>query len=111
MSEKSGPTKKLSNHEYLALISKDASTAFQDLRKAVGAAGPLDENTCELIALGAFATARIEDGFKVHARRLLREGVDIAALRQSVLVTMGATTTFNVALQALRWIDEISSQS
>ena len=77
MNENVQTSRTLSNHEYLAQFSEDASRAFRALRKAIGEAGPLDDNTCELIALGAFATARIEDGFKVHARRLLTNGVGV----------------------------------
>ena len=69
--------------------------------------GPLDYNTCELITLGAFATARNEVGFKTHAKRVLKEGVPVEALRQAVLVTLAATTTFNQACDALHWIDDV----
>src|SRR5713226_9576963 len=91
--------------EYLAQFSPAASAAFQSLRKAVMQSGPLDAHTCELITLGAFATARAESGFKTHARRLLKDGVPVAALRQAVLVTFAATTTFTSLIDALRWID------
>lgn len=93
--------------EYLAQFSQAASTSFQALRKAVMQAGPLDAHTCELITLGAFATARIEAAFKTHARRLLKDGVPVESLRQAVLVTFGATTTFNDVCEALRWIDDL----
>jgi hypothetical protein len=88
--------KKLTPLEYLRQFSPEATTAFQALRDAVIKSGPLDHNTCE-----------IEGGFKTHARRLLTAGVSADALRQAVLVTLGATTTFTVALDALRWIDEL----
>jgi hypothetical protein len=32
--------------------------------------------------------------------------VPVASLRQAVLVTLGASTTFGQALQGLRWIDQ-----
>lgn len=101
-------SKKITPLEYLRQFSPDATTAFQALRDAVIKSGPLDHNTCELITLGAFATARIEGGFKTHARRLLNNGVSADALRQAVLVTLGATTTFTVALDALHWIDDLT---
>ena len=104
-----GDTKKLSPMQYMAQHSEDTQKAFQAMRKAVMAAGPLDHNTCELIVLGAFATARVEMGFKVHAKRLLADGVDIAAIRQAVMVTLGATTAFNVCIEAMRWIDEAAA--
>jgi alkylhydroperoxidase/carboxymuconolactone decarboxylase family protein YurZ len=100
-------SKKLTPLEYLRQFSPEATTSFQALREAVSKSGPLDHNTCELITLGAFATARIEGGFKTHARRLLNNGVSADALRQAVLVTLGATTTFTVALDALHWIEDL----
>ncbi len=100
--------RKLTPVEYLARFSPGASEAFQALRKAVMQSGPLDSHTCELIALGAFATARVEGSFKTHARRLLNEGVSPDALRQAVLVTFAATTTFSSVIDALHWIDELA---
>jgi alkylhydroperoxidase/carboxymuconolactone decarboxylase family protein YurZ len=103
-------TKKLTPLEYLRQFSPEATTAFQGLRQAVTKSGPLDHNTCELITLGAFATVRIESGFKTHARRLLNNGVPAEALRQAVLVTFGATTTLPVAVDALHWIDDLLAE-
>jgi alkylhydroperoxidase/carboxymuconolactone decarboxylase family protein YurZ len=97
--------------QYLAEHSPDAAAAFQSLRKAVLESGPLDHNTCELITLGAFATAHNEAPFKVHAERLLKEGVAVEALRQAVLVTFAATTTFSGVVSALRWIDDLTSKT
>jgi alkylhydroperoxidase/carboxymuconolactone decarboxylase family protein YurZ len=93
--------------DYLTQISSETASAFQALRKAVMTAGPLDAHTCELIALGGLVTSGSEQSFKTHARRLLRTGVAVAALRQAVLVTLGASTTFNQALNGLRWIDQV----
>lgn len=99
--------KPLTPVEYLTKISPDTSKAFQDLRKAVLASGPLDNHTCELIVLGAMATAGLEASFKTHARRLIKEKVAPEALRQAVLVTFGATTSFSGVSAALRWVDDV----
>lgn len=98
---------KLPPVEYLRSIDPGSAEAFQALRKAVMAAGPLDHKTCELISLGALATARHEDSFKVHARRLLKDGVEVAALRHAVISTFGASTTFSQVVDALAWIDDL----
>lgn len=103
-------TEGLSPLDYLKQLSQDTSAAFQSLRKAVLAAGPLDAHTCELIALGALVTARSEMSFKVHARRLLKEGVSVEALRQAVLVTFGASTTLTEVIEGLRWIDAVAAE-
>ena len=107
MAQGDAATKKLTPMEYLAQYSSGASASFQELRKAVVNSGPLDANTCELIVLAGFATGRIESGFKTHAKRALDDGVPVEALRQAVLVTLAATTTFNQALEALHWIDDV----
>lgn len=97
----------LSPIDYLKQFSPETGTAFQALRAAVVAAGPLDSHTCELISLGGLVTAGSQESFKVHARRLLKAGVPAAALRQAVLVTLGAATTFAQTLDGLRWIDAV----
>lgn len=102
---------KLTPVEYLRTIDAGSAEAFQALRKAVMGAGPLDHKTCELISLGALATARHEESFKVHARRLLKEGVEIAALRHAVLSTFAASTTFSEIVDALHWIDDLVEPS
>jgi alkylhydroperoxidase/carboxymuconolactone decarboxylase family protein YurZ len=105
------PPPKLTPVEYLTTISAPAAEAFQSLRKAVLAAGPLDPHTCELIALGALVTTGNEASFKTHARRLLKEGVSVAALRHAVLVTFGATTTFSLVSDGLHWIDDVAGSA
>ncbi len=100
-------SKTLSPVEYLATINPDASAAFQKLRKSVVEGGPLDANTCELIAIGSCATLGKESSFKTHSRRLLKEGVSPDALRQAVLVTFAATATFSSVIAALHWVDDL----
>lgn len=95
--------------QYLASVDAASAEAFGALRRAVLRAGPLDERTCELIVTAAFAAAGQQDSFKVHARRLLALGCDAAEIRQAVLVTFGATTTFSQVTAALRWIDEVAA--
>ena len=97
--------------EYVRQFSADAAVAFQSLRKAVVGAGPLDLHTCELIVLGGLVSRGSEVSFKVHARRLLQDGVDIAALRQAVLVTLAASTTFSQMVDGLRWLDDVLAES
>jgi alkylhydroperoxidase/carboxymuconolactone decarboxylase family protein YurZ len=104
-------TPPLSPVDYLKQVSAETGNAFQALRRAVLAAGPLDAHTCELIALGGLVTAGSEQSFKTHARRLLRDGVPGAALRQAVLVTFAASTTFSQVLEGLKWVEQVEQES
>jgi alkylhydroperoxidase/carboxymuconolactone decarboxylase family protein YurZ len=104
------PARKMTPIEQLAAASPGAGKAFQDLRNAVLAAGPLDNHTCELIVLGAMVTAGTEASFKTHARRLIKDKVAPEALRQAVLVTFAATTTFSGVMAGLRWVDEVVAE-
>ncbi len=96
--------------DYLKHFSSATGEAFQALRKAVLAAGPLDANTCELIALGGLVTAQSEQSFKTHARRLLRAGEPGAALRQAVLVTLGSSTAFGQVIAGLKWVEQLEQE-
>lgn len=100
---------KLSPVEFVAQYNDGAANAFQALRKAV-VQGPLDERTSELIVVGALATTGEEGSFKVHARRLRKMEVPAEELRQAVLVTLAASTTFSQAVAALRWVDDVYAE-
>lgn len=95
--------------ERLSTVSVEAAAAFQTLRSSVLAAGPLDHVTCELIVIATMAVTQTEASFKLHARRLLADGVELARIRHAVVVTLGASTTFSQASAALRWLDEAAA--
>ena len=96
--------------DYLKSIDADSGDAFRVLRQAVAKSGPLDPKTVELIVLGGLVTAGNKRSFGTHAKRLIQEKVPAAALRQAVLVTLGASTNFNQVLNALEWVDEIVAE-
>jgi len=102
-------TKKLNPVQFISQYNADAGAAFQQLRKAV-MAGPLDERVCELVVIGALATAGEEGSFKVHARRLRAMGAEPQELRQAAMVTLAASTTFSQVVAALRWVDEVYAE-
>jgi len=102
-------TKKLNPVQFVTQYNADAAAAFQQLRKAV-TVGPLDEHACELIVIGALATAGEEGSLKVHARRLRAMGAPVEELRQAVLVTLAASTTFSQTVAALRWVDDVYAE-
>lgn len=99
-------TKKLNPVQFVTQYNRPAAEAFEALRKAA-IQGPLDEQACELIVIGALATTGEEGSFKVHARRLRKMGASAEMLRQAVMVTLAASTTFSQVVAALRWVDDI----
>lgn len=96
--------------DFVRRINEDAADAFQALRKAA-VAGPLDVRTCEFVVIGALATTGEEGSFKVHVRRLKKLGASLEEVRQAVMSTLGASTTFSQIVSALKWADEIYEES
>jgi alkylhydroperoxidase/carboxymuconolactone decarboxylase family protein YurZ len=95
--------------QFLRDAAPSAAEHWAAFRRALTTSGPLDTETCELIAISSFAAMGYEDSFKIHSRRLLETGTSVEALRHTVLVTLGTgTTAFQVA-RALQWLDEITN--
>jgi alkylhydroperoxidase/carboxymuconolactone decarboxylase family protein YurZ len=101
---------KLNPVQFVSQYNADAAAAFQQLRKAA-VSGPLDEHVCELIVIGALATTGEQGSFKVHARRLKTMGAPAEELRQAVMTTIGASTTFSQVVAALKWVDEVFEEA
>ena len=93
----------------LRAISAPIEDGFRALREAVRAFGPLDGVTRELILIGSLATAGYEDAVKLHAERALDMGVAKEVLIQSVLLTLGITTTLIDATRAVHWIEDAAA--
>lgn len=103
-------TGKLTPVEYLRQINPALADAFGALRKAA-VAGPLDEKTYELVVVGALATCGEEGSFKVHARRLRKLGASAEEVRQAVMATLAASTTFSQVVAALHWVDDVFAEA
>jgi alkylhydroperoxidase/carboxymuconolactone decarboxylase family protein YurZ len=101
---------KLNPIDYVRQYNPEAAEAFQALRKSA-LAGPLDETACELIVLGALINTGEQGSFKVHGRRLQKLGVPPEALRQAVMATVAASTTWSQVVTALRWVDELVDEA
>lgn len=93
--------------ERVRQVSAETADGFAALRRAVEEAGPLDRKYRELINIAAFATARIESGFKTHLGRALDAGATPEEARQAALLTFGSTLGIGPVTDALRWIDEV----
>lgn len=95
---------------YLKEASPGTGKAFREMRDAIEADGPLDKQTRELVMLTGFAVKGFEMPFKIHAVRSLKLGVPKAAIKQAVLLTMGAHIAMFEATRALRWLDEAAAE-
>ncbi len=96
--------------EQLLKSDKDVGDAFRAFRQAVRTNGPLDKQTVEFILMAGFAAAGHESPFRNHARRALEAGVAKAALVQTVVLTLGATSVLPAVAKALRWLDEVEEE-
>jgi alkylhydroperoxidase/carboxymuconolactone decarboxylase family protein YurZ len=100
-------TRTLTAIERVGLVSTTAAESFAAMRAAINEAGPLEAKYRELINIAAFATARIEGGFKTHLGRALDAGATPEEARQATLLTFGSTLGISPVTDALRWIDEV----
>jgi len=86
-----------------------AAEGFAALREAVRP-GPLDRETCEYILINGFALAGFEEPFKIHAMRMLQEGVPKARLQHAVQISLGATAPLFPIVRALGWLEEVAAE-
>lgn len=101
-----------SSHEYLARRHPHVSEAFFDhLRPALEASGSLDKKTKELVMLAGYVVAGQPRAFSVHLRRALQAGADADQVRQTVLLTLGASATLEQVVNALWWVDQEFSET
>lgn len=79
--------------------------ALDNLGIAVRQAGPLDEQTVQLVQLAAAAATRSEGGVHSHTRRALQCGVKPEAIRHA-LIALTSTVGFPTVVAALSWADD-----
>lgn len=91
----------------LAEVSPDVAKGFTMLRDGVFEAGPLGRDVVELVMVGALAAARQHDSLRVHLRRLLELEIDVAAIRQALIVPLGAATTLTETVEALDVLESL----
>lgn len=95
--------------DQLRSFSSESAEAFTALRHAIEQSGPIEPKNRELIMIGAFATARIEGGFKTHAGRALAAGATADEVRQAATLPLAAQLGIGPVGDALRWADEVIS--
>jgi AhpD family alkylhydroperoxidase len=90
--------------EYPELVA-----AYDTLSEVCRHAGPLDPAMVALVKLAVSVGCGAQRTVHAHAKKALRAGVDVEALRQIALVAL-PTVGLPAALDALRWIDESISE-
>jgi len=80
--------------------------AYEQLGSAAHQAGPLDENTRQLVKLALAIGARHEGAVHAHTRISLENGVSSAAIKQVVAL---AATTLGMpnTIAAYTWVNDI----
>lgn len=88
----------------------EVGESYRGLSDAVGAAGPLDPKTIELVKIGIAVGARMEGAVRSHVRKALEAGATPDEIRHAVLQ---ATTTvgFPTMMAGLSWVDAILEES
>lgn len=84
----------------------EVAQAYDALGDAARRAGPLDEQTAELIKLALSIGAGLEGAAHSHARKALEHGVEPEALKQVALMAM-TTLGFPSTVRAYTWIQDV----
>jgi 4-carboxymuconolactone decarboxylase len=92
-------------------LSPELADAFTGARGMIERLGPLDTKQRELIMVAGLTTARIEGGFRVHAKRALDAGASAVELRQAVLLMFCSTLGIAPVATALQWAEEVIAES
>jgi len=90
--------------------SPGTGKAFREMRDAMEADGPLDKEARELVMLTGFAVLGFEMPFKIHAVRSLKAGIAKDAIKQAVLLTIGAHISMFEGTRALSWLEEAAAE-
>lgn len=92
--------------DVLGRTTPDVVAGFSKLRSAVMDAGPLDTPTAELVLVAALAASGDLESMRTHVRRGLASGLEEAAMKHAIALTLGAATTLNSVVAALRVVEE-----
>ena len=89
----------------------DIWDAYNQLGKAAGEAGPLDEKTERLVKLAIAVGGGLEGAVRSHTRRGITSGLSSAELQHVALLAI-TTVGWPSAIAALSWIrDELKKRA
>jgi 4-carboxymuconolactone decarboxylase len=84
----------------------DIATAYDALGDAAHQAGPLGDETRQLVKLSLAIGAGLEGATHAHTRRAVEMGISPEAIRHVALLTI-TTLGFPQAVRALTWVDDV----
>ncbi|MFW5709503.1 MAG: NTP transferase domain-containing protein [Chloroflexota bacterium] len=84
----------------------EIAEAYDSLGDAAHRAGPLDEQSRQLVKLALAIGAELEGATHAHTRRALEMGITPDAIRHVALLTI-TTLGFPSAVRALTWVNDI----
>ncbi len=90
--------------EHRALVE-----AYEKMGAAAAGAGPLNERERALVKIGTSTGAQLEGGLHSHVRKALEAGVEPAAVRHAVLLSL-PTIGLPSMMAALTWVDDVLDQ-
>lgn len=85
----------------LDAVLPDLADGFRSIRREALTAGPLANETVELIVVATLAATNRRGPLRVHINRLLDMGVEPAAIRHALAASFGAATTLTETVDGL----------
>jgi alkylhydroperoxidase/carboxymuconolactone decarboxylase family protein YurZ len=86
----------------------EVAAAYDQLGSAIHEAGPLDDQTRQLVKLALSIGAQLEGATHAHTRRALEAGISPEAIKHVVMLAM-TTLGFPATVKAYTWVgDELS---
>lgn len=98
--------RELGTYRRIQQLYPDYFAAVEALGTAARHVGPLDEQTVQLVQLGAAAAIRAEGAVHSHARRALEAGASRAQIHHALLA-LTSTLGFPAVAAALSWADDV----
>ena len=90
----------------LAAVMPDLADGFRHIRREALKAGPLTNETVELIVVAGLAATHRLDALRVHITRLLDMGAERAAIAHALVACLGAATTLTETVDGLAVLAE-----
>ena len=84
----------------------EVGKAYNELGHAVGAAGPLDSKTRQLVKIGIAIAAGLEGGTHSHVRKALDAGASPDEIRHAALQCL-TTVGFPAMMKGMSWVEDV----